>query len=212
AAADEILQRMLKLEPGNGYALVLRGRAALESGDPKAAIESLSKVADLDTNPEALRTLFQAYLRTKDFAEAGPLAGKLANVHDDGAAIREYSDALLEAQQYREVLEVYQHNADRLLRDEPGKLIEALRPISSQVRDDPQALETVLALYQKAGENTQLTEIYELLAHAYVQGGDLDKAREYYLKLMQLEPANAMHARNYHQVVDKQSAAETHHL
>ena len=33
AAADEILQRMLKLEPGNSYALVLRGWAALEAGD-----------------------------------------------------------------------------------------------------------------------------------------------------------------------------------
>jgi tetratricopeptide (TPR) repeat protein len=213
AAADEILQRMLKLEPGNSYALVLRGRAALDAGDPKAAIESLSKVADLDTNPEGLRTLFQAYLKTKDFAAAGPLAAKLAKVHDDDAAIREYSDALLEAQRYREALEVYQQNADRLLRHEPGKLIEALRPIISQVQDDPQALETVLALYQKAGEKAQLTEIYELLAHAYVQGGDLDKAREYYLKLMQLEPANAMHAHNYQQVVEKQSvAAETQHL
>src|SRR5215469_5938669 len=211
AAADEILQRMLKLEPGNSYALVLRGRAALDAGDPKAAIESLSKVADLDTNPEGLSTLFHAYLKTKDFAAAGPLAAKLAKVHDDDAAIREYSDALLEAQQYREALEVYQQNADRLLRHEPGKLIEALRPIISQVQDDPQALETVLALYQKAGENAQLTEIYELLAHAYVQGGDLDKAREYYLKLMQLEPANAMHAHNYQQVVEKQSAAEAPH-
>src|SRR5215475_1728955 len=206
--ADEILQRMLKLEPGNSYALVLRGRAELDAGDAKAAIASLTKVADLDTNPEGLGTLFHAYLRTKDFAAAGPLAAKLANVHEDGAAIREYSDALLEAQQYREALEVYEQNVDRLLRHEPGKLIEALRPIVGHVQDDPQALETVLALYQKAGENAQLTEIYELLAHAYVQGGDLDKAREYYQKLMQLEPANAMHARNYQQVIEKQTTAE----
>src|SRR5215469_10485802 len=211
AAADEILQRMLKLEPGNSYAVVLRGRAQLEAGDAKAAIESLSKVADLDKNPEGLGALFHAYLRTKDFAAAGPLATKLANVHDDAAAIREYSDALLEAQQYREVLEVYEQNADRLLRDQPGKLIEALRPFIGHVQDDPQALETVLALYQKAGENAQLTEIYELLAHAYVQRGDVDKAREYYLMLMQLEPANAMHARNYQQVVEKQTAAEAPH-
>jgi predicted Zn-dependent protease len=60
AAADEILQRMLKLDPGSSYALVLRGRAALDSGDAKTAIESLSKVADLDSNPEGLRALFQA--------------------------------------------------------------------------------------------------------------------------------------------------------
>jgi tetratricopeptide (TPR) repeat protein len=119
---------------------------------------------------------------------------------------------LLEGQHYREALQVYEQNADRLLRHEPGKLIEALRAISGQVQENPQALETILGLYQKAGENAQVTEIYELLAHAYVQAGELDKAREYYLKLMQLEPANAMHAQNYQQVVEKQSAPEAPHL
>src|SRR5256885_17108809 len=83
AAADEILQRMLKLEPGNSYALVLRGKAAVEAGDFKAAIECLGKVPDLDTNPDGLRALFHAYLRSKRYPEALTLAGKLANVHDD---------------------------------------------------------------------------------------------------------------------------------
>ncbi|HZP17581.1 MAG TPA: tetratricopeptide repeat protein, partial [Terriglobales bacterium] len=212
AAADEVLQRMLKLDPGNSYALVLRGRAALEGGDARAAIDSLSKVADLDTNPEGLRALFQAYLHTKKFSEAGALAGKLATVHNDGAAIQEYTDALMEAQRYRDVLGVYEQYSDQLLRADPAKFIEALRPMIGPVQDDPQALELLLSLFQKAGENAHLTEVYELLAHAYVQSGDLEKAREMYLKLMQLEPANQMHARNYQQVVEKLGSSSTQNL
>jgi tetratricopeptide (TPR) repeat protein len=204
AAADELLQRMLKLEPGSSYALLLRGRAALDAGDAKAAIEALLQITDIDSNPEALRVLFNAYLRAKNFTEAGAIAAKLANVHDDSNAIGEYADALIEAQQYRAALQVYDEHSDRLLRSNPGKLIETLRPIIGQVKEDPEALEKVLALEQKAGENTHITEIYELLAHAYVQTGNLEKAREYYLKLMQLEPANQMHARNYQQVMEKQ--------
>jgi tetratricopeptide (TPR) repeat protein len=212
AAADEILQRMLKLEPGNSYALVLRGRAALDAGDAGAAITSLTKVADLDSNPDGLRTLFQAYLKNKNFAEAGTLAAKLANVHDDNSALSEYTDALLEAQLHREALQVFQEHADRFLRNDSGKLVESLRPIIGQVRNDPQALETILDLYQKAGDTAHATEIYELLAHANVQGGDLEKAREYYLKLMQLEPANPMHARNYQQVVEKEGTSGSPHV
>jgi len=202
---------MLRLEPGNGYALVLRGRAALEAGDTGAAIAALTKVADLDTNPEALRTLFQAYLRTKKFSEAGPLALKLATVHDDSNAITEYADALLEAQQYREALRVYADQADRFVRSDPGKLIEALGPIVGQVKDDPEALETALSLYQKAGDTAHANEIHELLAHANVQAGDLEKAKEYYQKLMVAEPANPMHARNYQQVAEKQGTTSTEH-
>ena len=212
AAADEILQRMLKLEPGSSYALLLRGKAALDAGDAKAAIEALKHISDLDSNPEGLRVLFQAYLRAKNFGEAGTLATKLANVHDDGAAITEYADALIAAQQYREALQVYEQHADRLLRNDPAKLIEALRPIIGHVKDDTEALEGVLALQQKAGENTHVTEIYELLAHAYVQSDNLEKARDYYLKLMQLEPANQMHARNYQQVLEKQGTSSGPHL
>jgi len=212
AAAEEILQRMLKLEPGNSYALVLRGRALLEAGDFAAAIECLSKVSDLDSNPDGLRALFHAYLRSKRFEDAATLAGKLANVHDDVTAVTEYSEALLEAQQYREVLQVYEQYSDRLLRADSGKLLEALRSVIRHVQDDPQALETVLTLFQKTGENTHQTEIYELLAHGYVQSGDLEKAREYYLKLMQLEPANQMHARNYQQVMEKVGTSNAEHL
>ncbi|HEV2474245.1 MAG TPA: tetratricopeptide repeat protein, partial [Chthonomonadales bacterium] len=213
AAADEILQRMLKLEPGNSYALMLRGKAALDAGDTKAAIGSLSKIADLDSNPEALRALFQAYLKARNFQEAGTVAGKLANVHDDGAAITEYADALVQAQMYREALHAYEQHADRFLRSDPAKLIEALRPMISHVKDDPEALETILALHQKAGETAHITEIYELLTHAYAQSEDFEKARDYYLKLTQLEPANQMHARNYQQVLAKSGgSAETTHL
>src|SRR6266496_2667974 len=212
AAADEILQRMLKLEPGNSYALVLRGRAALEAGDAAAAVTSLTKVTDLDSNVDALKLLFQAYLKTKNFTEAGTLAGKLATGHDDSSAIIEYSDALMEAQQYREALQVYEEYADRMLRNDGPKLVESLHSIVGYVKDETQSLEAVLLLYQKAGENTHLTEVYELLAHAYVQANDLEKAREYYLKLMQLEPANQMHARNYQQVAEKQGVSNTPHL
>ena len=203
AAADEILQRMLKLDPGSGYALVLRGRAALESGDANGAIESLSKVADLDTNPEGLRALFQAYSKAKNFDQASALATKLASMHNDSTALSEYSDTLIAEQQYQQALSFFEQHADELLRSDPAKLSGSLRAIIGPVREDTQALESLLALFQKMGDNTHLTEIYELLAHGYVQGNELEKARDCYLKLTQMEPANQVHAQNYQQVLEK---------
>ncbi len=61
----------------------------------------------------------------------------------------------------------------------------------------------LLVLLNKAGDNTHLTEVYELLAHGYVQAGELEKSRDYYLKLTQLEPENQLHARNYQQVIGR---------
>src|SRR5207253_5056723 len=151
AAADEILQRMLKLEPGNSYALVLRGKAAVEAGDFKAAIESLGKVADLDSNTDALKALFHAYLRSKRYPDALNLAGKLANVHDDLSAVAEYTDALMQAQQYKDALPVFEEFCDPLLRTDQAKLLESLRSLIGYLKDDSQALETHLQLFKKAG-------------------------------------------------------------
>ncbi len=199
--AEEILNRMLTLDPSNGQALLLRGRNAFDSGDMAGAIKNLEKVADLDSHPDGLRALMQAYLQTGRLPEAGALAAKLCTVHNDTGAITGYADALLAAGQFTEVLQVYQQYCDRLVATDSGKVLESLHSLIGHVRESAPALETLLDLSQKAGDNTHITELYELLAHASVQSGNLEKARDYYLKLTQAEPQNQLHTRNYEQVV-----------
>src|SRR6202051_195175 len=80
AGAEEILKRMLVLDPGNSYVLLLRGRAALESDDPKNAISYLEKASHLDSHPEGLRDLLKAYLQIANVDKAGPIAEKLLTV------------------------------------------------------------------------------------------------------------------------------------
>jgi pilus assembly protein FimV len=201
--AEEILQRMITLDPGNGYALLLRGRNAFDAGDMAAAIQSLEKVADLDTHPDGLRTLLQAYLQTGRLPEAGTLAAKLLSVHNDIGAILSYADALIAGGQFEDALQLYRQHSDRLLAADSGKILENLHALISHVQENTAALEMLLDLLNKAADNTHLTEIYELLAHGYVQAGKLEKARDYYLKLTQLEPENPLHARNYQQVAGK---------
>jgi len=212
AAADEILQRMLKLDPENNYALVLRGSAAAEKGDYNTTIQCLAKVADLDNNADGLRALFQAYVHTNRMDDASALATKLANVHDDVSPIFECGTAMAEAQRPRDAVQLYDQFADHLLRTDSAKLFESLRALLHFIQDDPRTLEQVLAIFQKGGENSQLTDIYELLAHSYVQSGNPEKAQSYYLKLSELEPANQMHAQNYQQITDQIGSANAEHF
>src|SRR5437660_500783 len=205
--AQDILKRMLTLDPGNSNAMMLRGRIAFESGDVAGAIKNLGKVADLDSNPEGLRTLVQAYLQSGTLAEAGTLAANLVTVHNDTAAMVGYAEALMAAGRFEDVLEIYQEYSDRLLASDSAKVMESLHSMIGQLRESTSAREVVLERFQKAGDNTPVTEVYELLAHTYVQAGDLEKARDYYLKLTQLEPQNQLHANNYQQIAARASGA-----
>jgi|HubBroStandDraft_6_1064221.scaffolds.fasta_scaffold00272_7 pilus assembly protein FimV len=202
-AAEEVLQRMLTLDPGNGYALLMQGRNQLEAGDAEAAVESLQKVSDLDSNPEGLRDLLKAYLKTGRLSDAGTLASKLLTVHNDLAAISTFADALMQAGQYESALQVYDQHAERLLAEDSDKVLKNLHSIIGHVRDNPASLEKLLDLFHKAGETTHISEVTELLAHASVQSGDLPRARDLYQKLATVEPGNPLHMSNYQQVASQ---------
>jgi len=204
---EEILNKMLKLDPVNSYALLLRGRTAFDAGDLDGAIDNLEKVPDLDSNPDGLRTLLQAYLQIGRLPDAGNLAAKLLSVHGDTNAVLSYAETLVSAAQFEAALQVYEEYSDRLLAADSGKVLESLHGIIGHVRENTSALEELIHLFNKAGENTHLAEVYELLAHAYVQGGEPERAREYYQKLIQLEPQNQLHLQNLQQVSSKAGAA-----
>jgi pilus assembly protein FimV len=199
--AEEVLRRMLTLDPANSYALLMQGRNLLESGDAEAAITCLQKVGDIDSKPEGLRDLLKAYLHVGRLSDAGTLANKLLTVHNDLASISSFTDALMQAGQYENALLVYDQHCERLLSTNSAKVLESLHAIIGHVRENPASLEKLLVLFLKAGDNTHVTEVYELLAHASVQSGDLSRARDLYQKLATMEPQNPLHMANYQQVV-----------
>jgi tetratricopeptide (TPR) repeat protein len=203
AASEEILQRMLVLDPGNSYVLLLRGRAAVEADDPKKAIQFLEKAADLDSHPEGLRDLLKAYLKTGNLKQAVPLADKLLSVHNDPEGLFLLAEGCAHNGQYQQALDVYTQHADRLLATDSTKLLSNLHTMITHVRDDVGSLDAMLKLLNKAGESTHVGEVTELLAHASVKGGDFLRARDLYRMLATLEPQNQLHMQNYQQVLDR---------
>jgi tetratricopeptide (TPR) repeat protein len=205
SGAEEILQRMLTLDPSNAYALLMQGKNQLEAGDANAAVATLSKIPDIDSNPEGLRDLLKAYLQTGQLSEAGAAANKLLTVHNDLTAIASFADALMQAGQYENALQVYDQHAERLLAENSDKVLEHLHAIIGHVRENPDSLQKLLDLFHKAGDTSHVNEVTELLAHASVQSGDLARARDLYQKLAQVEPQNPLHMQNYQQVVSQLS-------
>jgi tetratricopeptide (TPR) repeat protein len=201
AAAEEILKRMLVLEPGNSYVLLLRGKSALEVDDPKNAIAHLEKAADIDSHPDGLRDLLKAYLQIGALPKAAPIAEKLLTVHNDPEGLFLLAEGCARLGQHREALEVYNRHADRLLASNSTKLLASLHSMISHVRDDSDALDALLQLLGKAGESTHINEVTELLAHASVKDGKLARARDLYQMLATTEPQNLVHMQNCQQVL-----------
>jgi tetratricopeptide (TPR) repeat protein len=206
-AAEDILKRMLVLDPGNSYVLLLRGKSALEGGDPKSAIANLEKAADLDSHPEGLRDLLKAYLQIGNIAKATPISEKLLTVHNDPDGLFLLGEGCARLGQYQEAIQVYTRHADRLLATDSTKLLSSLHTMITHVRNDSGALDALLLLLNKAGESTHVNEVTELLAHASVEDGNLARARDLYQMLATTEPQNPLHMQNYQQVAGRMGEA-----
>jgi len=205
-AAEEVLQRLVKLDPG-GDSQLLRVRSAIETGDFAGAAKILEQLPNLNTNQDAQRNLFRCYLQLGQLTEARTLAPKLFEHEGNTACIDSYVEALVAAGQYDEVLALYQTYLERLLADDATRFLNSLHSLIGPVSDHTGSLEAILDLLGRAGDKSHDAEIMELLGHAYVQSGDLEKARDCYGQLMQTEPQNAVHAQNYQQVMGRMSSS-----
>jgi tetratricopeptide (TPR) repeat protein len=200
-AANEALGRVLSLDPANGDALMLRGLIAADSGDGAAAVAYLEKIPNIDSRPDGLRALLRALLLVKRLDEAGAAASKLLTVHNDPGGVSAYAEALLVAGDFEGALKLYDQHADKLLATNAQGLVEVLHASLARIKENAPALEIVHRLYGKAGDTSHAAEVSELLAHAYVQAGELAKGRDLYKQLVDMEPQNPIHAQNYKQVI-----------
>jgi len=199
-AADEAMLSLLDIDSHNARALEMRGHLALERGNPVSAAALLEKVPDIDSRPESMEMLLRCHLLAGHIAEAEPVARKLITVHNDVNGIFSFTDKLF-ATDPKRALEIYAEFSDRLISSNVNAVVAHLRSATAVLSDDIPALEAIHKLFIRAGDNSQTSEIEEMIAHASVKKGDLDRARELYLKLVQSEPENPTHAQNYRQVM-----------
>jgi tetratricopeptide (TPR) repeat protein len=104
---------------------------------------------------------------------------------------------------YEDALKVINQHFDALMAAEKDKVLNHLHAMIGHVRNDTAALQVILELLKKAGDESHTAEITELLAHASVQSGDLEAAKDHYQTLSAIEPSNPIHDQALQQVAEK---------
>lgn len=199
-SAQKILERLLQVDRNNTHALELRAQVTYELGDYPKAIELYEALPDLDSRPDALRTLLGAHLHQGNLDEASMLARKLVSVHQDADGILRLADRLYKENDTLRMLELYSEFFDQALSANREEVIGHLEGAVSRVRNNCEALQTVYKLLRRSGERSMIGEVLELLAHAAVQANQLESARDAYKELIELEPDNNAHVQGYRQV------------
>ena len=210
AEAIATMETLLKLDPSNQEAQVLRGRVYLQQGDAAKAIAALESLESLGASKAALNTLFHAYRQAGDLDRANLIARQLFETHDDFAALELIADDLCGKGEGDKAVALYREAAERLQAQGAfGVLIEGLQKVLKADRSNVGGLELLWGVYRRAGDIGEGRETAELLAHAYVAGGQLEKAREVYAELVALEPDHPEHQRLLRQVEARLGGVES---
>jgi tetratricopeptide (TPR) repeat protein len=210
AEAEEVLARVLQLDPADKQALLMRGTVALQAGDVEAAIQTLESVPELDHHADGLRSLANAYLQAGRTAEAGAQAKKLFALTQDAVPLSNYADALMKAGEYEEALRIYHQYAEKLLTPESSHVLDNLHACLDHIRDNVAALELLRQLYERADDKPRLAEVAELLAGLAEQSGDMGRARDLYLQLAALDPNNPAYTQKANRLVQQVGADSGH--
>ncbi len=211
-AADQALERVLKLDPHHAPSLEMRGKINSELGRYEVAIEYLEKLPNLDSQPDALRAMLKSRIATHNLPEATPVGIKLLTVHNDLSGIAACGDAMMSAGEFEAALRLYDQYADRLLAADAAGMLEALHSCVHRLRNNIGALEMLRAIYKKAGESSHVNEVLEALAEAQVQAGELARARDLYHELAEAEPENPLHVQNYRQILARRGEDDDSNL
>lgn len=202
-AAIEALRKGLQIDPQHPDGLILRGKIAADAGDPAGAVGYYESIPDLDANIWGLRALLAAKLQMLNWVEAEPVALKLLEGHHDVAGLSTLVDKMIEAGEADAALRVYDNYTSAFLAENKEAFRNNLEHAIGKVKSNPRSLERLRSLFEKIGDTTQSNELTELLAHAYVEQGQLEQARDLYKELSQSEPQNPLHYQNYKQVLGK---------
>ncbi|PSH04672.1 MAG: hypothetical protein CXZ00_04650 [Acidobacteria bacterium] len=203
--ARKILDRLIALDRTNLRAQELRAQVSFEQGDFEKAVELYEAIPDLDSRASGLQNLLSAYLKLDNLDAALLTCRKLISVHHDAAGVLKVADRFLKEEDTLRALSLYNDYSSEVLACDREDVLAHLHGAVSRVRTDPDALQTLYNLFQRAGESSIIAEVLELLAHACVQNDQFERARDAYKELIELEPENASHLQGYRQVCTRLS-------
>jgi pilus assembly protein FimV len=194
AEAIKMADAALEIEPGNSTALLLKAKTQGAAGDVHAAMKSLSKMADAESNPEIHGLQVDLALKAGKTEQAVELAR-----HPDSQGRIQFPvvfrlcSSLLESGEADRALELIGGVREAALAaGEQERIIQSLTAISERLKGRPEPFEWLADIYRRAGDTYHLSETQSQLADILTTSGHVDRAEAILKEILEHEPDNEL--------------------
>jgi pilus assembly protein FimV len=205
AECEKLADKVLKLEPSNLAALIVKARVHSSQGDFTQAAQVLEQVPDLEKGGEQAELLLDLYLKSVKWDEASSLALRIfdADPKNFGPA-QKIVEALLESGQGDRAMAILERTRIPMIdageHEVVGKLLNEL---AERMPGRIEPLEWLVETYGRTSDSFRLPDALAHLGDALVATKQYDRAKQVFEQLVDREPESDPAKRKLHDVLRK---------
>jgi len=205
AECEKLADKVLKVEPGNLAALIVKARVFSSQGNFTQAAQVLERVPDLEKGGEQAELLLDLYLKSVKWDEASTLALRIfdADPKNFGPA-QKIVEALLESGQGDRAMAILDRTRIPMIdageHEVVGKLLNEL---AERMPGKIEPLEWLVEIYGRTSDSFRLPDALAHLGDALVAAKQYDRAKQIFEQLVDREPESDPAKRKLNDVLRK---------
>ena len=191
--AEDLYRQILRVEPANVNATVEVGRLHLDNGHIDEAIAYGNKALELSPDSsEVLSLLVDSYNKARRYDEAEELIIRMIEAKPDQVSYRDtLASILLNKEDLPRAAEEYLDIAKEYFNQQDFKKANVYaEKVVSIVPDMIAAHEMLFEIYTNTAKKEETIGKGLFLAKHFYEAGEVERARDYYLKILEEDPYN----------------------
>jgi tetratricopeptide (TPR) repeat protein len=192
AESEKIADKVLKLEPNNVAAIIVKARSYSTQGNLTKAAQLLERAADLEKGGEQTELLLDLYLKNSDWDQALVLAHRVFEADEKNfGPMQKVVEALLQSGNGEKAMKILEKSRLPMIdageHEAVGKLLNEL---AANMPGSIEPLEWLVELYGRTSDSFRLPDALTRLGDALAAEQQWERAKKAFEQLLDHEPEN----------------------
>ncbi len=205
AESEKLADKVLKLDPNNAAAAIVKARSYSSQGQLAKAAKLLEQVPGLDKGGEHTELLLDLHLKNSDWDQATALALRVFDADEKNVGpMQKVVESLLQSGQDEEALEFLKRARLPMIDAGEHEVVgRLLNELATSMPERLEPLEWLVELYGRTSDSFRLSDALAHLGDALVTHRQLERAKSIFEQLLEREPENDSAKRKLNAVVRK---------
>ncbi|HEX4544858.1 MAG TPA: tetratricopeptide repeat protein, partial [Candidatus Acidoferrum sp.] len=210
AESEKLADKVLKLEPNNAAAAIVKARSHISQGNVSKATQLLDQVPDLEKGGEQTELLLDLYIKNSNWDQAAALAVRVFEADQKNfGPMQKVVELLVQAGQGEKALGILEQARLPMIDAGEHELVaKMLNQLAAEMPGRLEPLEWLVELYGRTSDSFHLGDALARLGDALAAAGRYQEAKKIFEQLVERQPESDPAKRKLNGVLRKMGLLE----